>query len=125
MHWRVALGRIKRLLVVLAVSAALLPLSRWLFVSSLPFDPIAYDGRPLRVEGVVANLDMTVSRHGNPYHSLLLDTGGGMVTVLKFGLSPKCVEGQRATVVGVFHRKFERGGRTFSDEIDARSISCA
>jgi hypothetical protein len=116
---------IKRLLVVLAVTAALLRLGRWLFVPALalPFDPIAYDQQRIRLEGAVTALESTVSHRGNPYYVFALDTGHGKVVVFKFG-SPKCAEGQRATVQGVFHHVYQRGGKTFTDEVDAESVNC-
>jgi hypothetical protein len=117
---------VKRILVVVAIVVSLLQLARWLLVPAppvLPFDPVAYDHRHVRLEGTVTALESTVSRRGNPYHYFLLNTGRGQVVVFKFG-SPRCAEGQRATVEGVFHHVYQRGGRTFTDEIDAESINC-
>ena len=112
-----------RLLVVLAVSAALLRIAHWVFVPTLPFDPIAYDGQRVRLEGKVAGLESKASRRGNEYHFFVLTTSRGTVVVFMFG-APRCVEGQRATVEGVFHHEYQRGGETFRDEIDATSINC-
>jgi len=116
---------VRRLLCVLAIVGALLRLARWLLVpaSVLPFDPVAYDGERVRLEGAVTALESTLSHRGNPYHFFVLTTGRGKVVVFKFG-SPRCVEGQRATVEGVFHHVYQRGGKTFTDEIDAESINC-
>jgi hypothetical protein len=117
---------LKRLLIVLAVSAALLRLVRWVLVPAvpaLPFDPIAYDGQRVHLDGAVTALKSTVSHRGSPYHFFLLDTGHGKVVVFKLG-SPRCAEGQHAIVQGVFHHVYRRGGKTFTDEIDAESINC-
>jgi hypothetical protein len=116
---------LKWLFGVVAIVIALLRLARWLLVpaSVLPFDPIVYDRQRMRLEGAVTALESTVSRRGNPYYFFVLDTGHGTVVVFKFG-SPRCVEGQRATVDGVFHHVYQRGGETFTDEIDAEFVAC-
>ena len=114
---------LKRLLVVLAISAALLRIAQWVFVPTLPFDPIAYDGQRVRLEGKVAGLKSEVSRRGNQYHFFVLATSRGTVVVFMFG-TPRCGEGQRATVEGVFHHEYQRSGEMFRDEIDASSITC-
>ncbi len=117
---------VKRILFVVGIIATLLRVARWVFVPTplgLPFDPVAYDHQRVRLEGTVTALESTVSRRGNSYHFFLLNTGRGQVVVFKFG-SPSCAEGQRATVEGVFHQVYQRGGWTFTDEIDAESISC-
>ena len=118
--------RLRWIISMLAVVAALLRLARMVLVSEsppLPFDPIAYDRQRVRLEGAVTSLDSTVSRRGNPYHFFVLDTGRGAVVVFKFG-APTCGEGRRATVEGVFHHVYQRGDRTFTNEIDAESVSC-
>lgn len=108
-----------------AIVVSVLRLSRWLIAPApaLPFDPVAYDNQRVRLEGSVTALESTVSRRGNPYYFFVLDTKRGTVVVFKFG-SPRCVEGQRATVEGVFHHVYERGGKTFTDEIDAEIVNC-
>jgi hypothetical protein len=110
---------------VVAIVALVLRLARWLLVPApvLPFDPVAYDNQRVRLEGAVTALQSTVSHRGNPYYFFVLDTSRGTVVVFNFG-SPKCVEGQRATVEGVFHHVYERGGKTFTDEIDAEFVNC-
>jgi len=111
---------------VLAVAGTFLRLARLVLVPTstpLPFDPIAYDRQRVRLEGAVTRLDSTISRRGNPYYFFVLDTGRGSVVVFKFG-SPTCGEGRRATVEGVFHHVYQRGDRTFTNEIDAESVSC-
>jgi len=110
---------------VVAIVASVLRLARWLLVPApaLPFDPVAYDHQRMRLEGAVTALESTVSHRGNPYYFFVLDTGRGTVVVFKFG-SPKCAEGQRATVEGVFHHVYKRGGYTFTDEIDAEFVNC-
>jgi hypothetical protein len=117
---------LRRIISVLGVAGALLGLARFVIVPeppALPFDPVAYDRQRVRLEGAVTGLESTVSRRGNPYHFFVLDTGRGAVVVFKFG-PPTCGEGQRATVEGVFHHLHQRGDRTFTNEIDAESISC-
>ncbi len=117
---------LKRLLIFLAVSAALLRVVRWVLlpaVPALPFDPITYDGQRVHLDGAVTGLESTVSHRGNAYHFFVLDTGHGKVAVFKFG-SSRCAEGQHVIVQGVFHHVYRRGGKTFTDEIDADSINC-
>ncbi len=118
--WR----RLKWFFGVVIIVVAVLRLARWLLVPALPFDPVAYDRQRVRLEGAVTGLESIVSHRGNPYYSFVLDTGRGRVVVFKFG-SPRCAEGQRATVDGVFHHMYERGGYTFTDEIDAESVNCS
>jgi hypothetical protein len=99
---------------------------RWLLVPAAlvpPFDPIAYDGHRVHLDGAVTALQSTVSRRGNAYHFFLLDTGHGKIVVFRFG-SPRCVERQRASVQGVSHHVYQRGGKTFTDGVDAESINC-
>jgi hypothetical protein len=118
--------RLRWIISVLAAVGVLLRLARIVLAPeppALPFDPIAYDRQRVRLEGAMTSLDSTVSRRGNPYHFFVLDTGRGSVVVFKFG-SPTCGEGRRATVEGVFHHVYQRGDRTFTNEIDADSISC-
>ena len=117
-HW------LKWVLGVVAVVVAVLRVARWLLVPALPFNPVAFDNQRVRVEGAVTALESTVSHRGNPYYFFVLDTGRGTVVVFKFG-SPGCVEGQRATVEGVFHHVYQRGGYTFTDEIDAEFVNCS
>lgn len=114
---------LKWLLGVVAIIAMVLRLARWLLAPALPFDPVAYDHQRVRLEGAVTALESTVSHRGNPYYFFVLDTGHGTVVVFKFG-SPRCVEGNRATVEGVFHHVYQRGGKTFRDEIDAEFVDC-
>jgi hypothetical protein len=83
----------------------------------------AYDNQRVRLEGTASALNSTVSHRGNPYYSFVLDAKRGAVVVFQFG-SPRCPEGQRATVEGVFHHLYERGGKTFTDEIDAEFVNC-
>jgi hypothetical protein len=52
-----------------------------------------------------------------------LSSTPGAIVVFKFG-SPTCAEGRRATVEGVFHHVYQRGGYTFTDEIDAEFVNC-
>ena len=111
------------LLVVVAVSVGLLRVANWALVPTLPFDPITYDGQRVRLEGKVVSLESKVSRKGNEYHFFVLRTSRGTVVVFMFG-APRCLEGQRARVEGVFHHEYQRSGRTFRDEIDATSINC-
>jgi hypothetical protein len=110
---------------VVGIAVAALRLARWLLFPApvLPFDPVAYDNQRLRIQGSVTALKSTVSRRGNPYYFFVLDTRRGSVVVFKFG-SPICADGQRATVEGVFHQVYERGGETFTDEIDAEFVNC-
>jgi hypothetical protein len=110
---------------VVAIVFSVLRLARWLLVPApvLPFDPLAYDNQRVRLEGAVRALESTVSHRGNPYYFFVLDIRRGTVVVFKFG-SPRCVEGQRATVEGVFHYVYERGGKTITDEIDAEFVEC-
>jgi hypothetical protein len=133
--WRVALGTllaslktmwqwVRWLIGVVAVVVAVLRVARWLLVPALPFDPVAYDHQRVHLEGTVTTLESTGSHRGNPYYFFVLDTGRGTVVAFKFG-SPRCVEGQRATVEGVFHHMYQRGGYTFTDEIDAESVNCS
>ncbi len=114
---------VRRILIVLAIIGSLLRVARWLLAPALPFDPVAYDQQRMRLEGTVTRLESTISGRGNRYHVFRLNTGRGQVVVFKFGV-PSCAEGQRATVEGVFHHVYQRGGWTFTDQIDAESISC-
>ncbi len=114
---------VRRILIVLAIIGSLLRVARWLLAPALPFDPVAYDQQRMRLEGTVIRLESTISGRGNRYHVFRLNTGRGQVVVFKFGV-PSCAEGQRATVEGVFHHVYQRGGWTFTDQIDAESISC-
>jgi len=108
---------------IAAIVLLALRLARWLLAPALPFDPVAYDNQRIRLEGTVTALNSTVSHRGNPYYFFVLDTRRGSVVVFKFG-SPKCAEGQPATVEGVFHHVYERGGKTFTNEIDAEFVNC-
>jgi len=110
---------------VVAIVVTALRLARWTLVPAavLPFDPIAYDNQRVHLEGTVSALNSTVSHRGNPYYFFVLDAKPGAVVVFQFG-SPRCAEGQRATVEGVFHHLYERGGRTFTDEIAAEFVNC-
>jgi hypothetical protein len=110
---------------VVGIVVLVLRLARWLLVPApaLPLDPVAYDHQRVRLEGTVTALKSTVSHRGNPYYFFVLETGRGSVVVFKFG-SSRCAEGQRATVEGVFHHVYERGGKTFTDEIDAEFVKC-
>jgi len=116
---------LKWFFVVVVIVVAFLRLAHWLPAPEpvLPFDPVAYDHQRVRLEGAVTGLESTVSHRGNPYYLFVLDTGHGTVVVFKFG-SPRCVEGQRAAVEGVFHHVYQRGGKTFTDEIDAEFVNC-
>jgi hypothetical protein len=111
---------------VVATVVLVLRLTRWLIVpaATLPFDPVAYDNHRVHLEGAVTALESTVSRRGNPYYVFVLDTRRGTVVVFKFG-STTCAEGQRAAVEGVFHHVYQRGGYTFTDEIDAEFVNCS
>ena len=111
---------------MVGIIVSVLRLARWLLVPTpvLPFDPIAYDKQRVHLEGAVTALQSTVSHRGNPYYFFVLDTSRGTVAVFKFG-SPTCAEGQRATVEGVFHHVYQRGGQTFRDEIDAEFVNCS
>ena len=113
------------LIAVVAIVVSVLRLARWLLVPApvLPFDPVFYDNQRVRLEGAVTALRSTVSHRGNPYYFFVLDTRRGTVVVFKFG-SPRCVEGQHAAVEGVFHHVYERGGKTFTDELDAEFVEC-
>ena len=111
---------------VVAIVVSVVRLARWLLVPApvLPFDLVAYDNQRIHLEDAVTALESTVSHRGNPYYFFILDTRRGTVVVFKFG-SPTCAEGQRATVEGVFHHVYQRGGYRFTDEIDADFVSCS
>jgi len=111
---------------VVAIVVSVLRLARWLLVPApvLPFDPVAYDNQRVHLEGAVTALESTVSHRGNPHYFFVLDTRRGTVVVFKFG-SPTCAQGQRATVEGVYHHVYQRGGYTFKNEIDAEFVNCS
>jgi hypothetical protein len=114
---------LKLLVAILVVSSVFVRIARSQLVPALPFDPVAYDGQQMQLVGEITRLKSTISQRGNPYYHFVLTSVQGGVVVFKFG-STSCLEGQRATVKGVFHHVYQRGGSTFVDEVDAESVRC-
>lgn len=92
-------------------------------VSAILQDPGKFDGQMVIVRGSVTNLKSTVSRRGNPYYTYELRQGGRAIQIFSFGTAP-CAEGDSATVEGLFTTVKRVSGRTFYNEIEAKTTRC-
>ncbi len=86
-------------------------------------DPDKFDGKTVTITGTVLNLRTTVSRKGNAYYAYDLRSGDVAIRVFSFG-KPVCAEGVTATVEGRFTKVKRVSGRTFYNEVEARTTRC-
>jgi len=76
------------------------------------------DGKLVKVEGTVSQLQLKTSKKGNDYSTFKLKDGDESLSVFAFDhVSVK--NGDRVTVTGTFRKEKTVGGNTFKNEIDA------
>jgi hypothetical protein len=86
-------------------------------------NPDRFDGEVVRITGKVTNLRENVSRRGNAYYTYDLDDGLASIRIFSFGKAP-CPEGSGTTLEGIFSKEKRLIGRTFYNEVEARSTKC-
>lgn len=92
-------------------------------ISTILQNPDSFDGQTVTLRGTVTNLRETVSRRGNPYYTYDLRQGDQTIRVFSFGKAP-CSKEEAATVEGRFTKIKRVSGRTFYNEIEARTTRC-
>ncbi len=88
-------------------------------VSAILKNPDKYDGKMVRVEGIVESVNSRKSEGGNPYTTLTIrDSSGGSLNVFRMG-RPPVRNGDAVVVIGRFQKIKRAWGVTFYSEIDA------